>query len=420
MVIDHSLIELSEKLNRNLSLFQCDQPNDTYSADPDAVIEWLTQDISCADKHQHFLLEQLRAGLLKNLRKHLLSVLSQPVLEASNQEDGDNASSVNELMFGLLLFSGTVLAVCEGYDYVTSILSCLTWIPSSVVCVVGLAFAMLSIMLFYGFDLEEISKNLNVKIITPLHLLDIYLQQVNEMEAIQQWLQRQIYDAENLQELEKLKVTLDMLVAVHHRLNVARYKFEQVLRDPFLICLKSATAILAGFIAFGSGYLASQSLSLTIVGLFLTSVSVTSLPVLAICSAIGLAAAGVYWHVERPGIENLIGKLMGLDNESMRKFEQETSLTLKLDNLENQLAIKRRNVLLREENERWRVVVEQLQSTPNSFQANRGSPISIVHVMSCSSFPGVLFSRGKQTLELTSSAESNCSFNLGGASQGVS
>ena len=70
------------------------------------------------------------------------------------------------------------------------------------------------------------------------------------------------------------------------------------------------------------------------------SIAATAWPILLSSVAVGLAAFSVYWFVERPGIENLIGRWRGLDKEKVdmlcksKVVDRETE---KLHNLINEL-----------------------------------------------------------------------------------
>ncbi len=66
-----------------------------------------------------------------------------------------------QLQFTLLAAAGTLLAACEGFDGITTILSACMF-PPYMVFMAGLAFAALSVVVFYGFNLVQVSKNLGV------------------------------------------------------------------------------------------------------------------------------------------------------------------------------------------------------------------------------------------------------------------
>ena len=296
--------------------------NGEFEASRADIVHWLTQ-VGHHDKKHRFLLESLRAALLEDLY-HSLSGLSENLLEPSDP----NADPMGYLKYFLLMIAGTIFAVCEGYDVITSLLNLFEGLPGLLVFTVGAAFSLLSIVLFYGFDLVEISKNLEVKLTKSPLLLDIFLKQIKHIDKIQCVLESKCFEQQSNEEWQMQRLVSGMLVARFNDLDEARGTYLRALNDPSLKLTKLITAIFAGMIFFGSGFFASQSLALGIAGLFMASATVTSLPVVALCSLVGMAAVGVYWFVERPGLENLVGGWYGLDRDDVNAFAEEVNVAI--------------------------------------------------------------------------------------------
>lgn len=89
----------------------------------------------------------------------------------------------NKLKFWLLAIAGTLLAACEGFDSITTMMAVLPF-PAWVVLCAGILFSALSVVVFYGFDLVQVSQNLEIKLTDTPKLLDLYLLQMEEIKAI--------------------------------------------------------------------------------------------------------------------------------------------------------------------------------------------------------------------------------------------
>ncbi|WP_133127590.1 hypothetical protein [Legionella nagasakiensis] len=278
--------------------------------DRSALIAWLKQ--SNQDKKSRFLLESLRASLLKDLSDSFLSD------EKKDNKKEQPAPWYRKAQFGLLAFAGTALAVCEGFDGIASILGLFSSVPVYVVFAAGLAFSLLSVVVFYGFDLIEVSKNLGVKLRHSPALLDVLLEQIQQIKALRKKIDACYASATSLEDLQAMRDMIAMLEQRYQDLDDARASYKQSLHNPYLRALKISMAAATGVLFFGGGFFAGQSLAMLAVSTFFaTSVAATFWPVIAVSVAIGLAAFSIYWFVERPGLENLVGRWFGLDKEKI-------------------------------------------------------------------------------------------------------
>lgn len=97
----------------------------------------------------------MRASLLKDLHKSL----NPGQVEEETQKGGMTAKT----KYALLALAGTVYFGCEGFDGITAMLGAFSSIPTIALFVAGTLFSVLSMVVFYSFDLVEISKNLGIK-----------------------------------------------------------------------------------------------------------------------------------------------------------------------------------------------------------------------------------------------------------------
>ncbi|AHE68274.1 hypothetical protein Loa_02744 [Legionella oakridgensis ATCC 33761 = DSM 21215] len=217
-----------------------------------------------------------------------------------------------------MAFAGTALAVCEGFDGITSVLGLFSSVPVYAVFAAGIAFSILSVVVFYGFDLVEISKNLGVKLRHSPALLDVLLDQIQQIKELRKKIDARYATANNLEELQTMRDMLAMLAIRYQALDDARESYKKALHNPYLNALKTSMALTTGVLFFGGGFFAGQSLAMvTIATLFGASVTATFWPVVLVSVAIGLAAFSIYWFVERPGLENLVGRWFGLDKDKI-------------------------------------------------------------------------------------------------------
>jgi hypothetical protein len=254
-----------------------------------------------------FLMSSLKASLLMDLNDSL-----NPFAPKKKSKKGGWSGKTK---YALLALAGTVYFGCEGFDGVTAIMGIFSSIPTIALFAVGTVFSVLSIIVFYSFDLVEISKNLGVKSSDAPKLVDVLLDQFKQIKTMRAQLSKAAN--KNQEGLENDLAIAKMLLIMHQELNESRMKIKMALENPYLKIGKMITAGVAGIIFFSAGFFAGQTVALAIAGLFVTSIAVTAWPVLVASIVVGLAALSVYWFVERPGIENLISRWRGLDKEKV-------------------------------------------------------------------------------------------------------
>ena len=299
------LINQLSGLIKDETLKEWNQRADTI--EQKAVVVWLMQQIE-HDKESAYPLEALRTSLLKDL--HPPDVVGS---HGAKKKSG----WFGRLQLIVLAVAGTVLAICQGFDGIASLLYLFSAVPIFFVFLAGIIFSILSVAVFIGFDLIEISKNLGVKWSKPRQLLHVFVDQVEEINHIRNEISDGYTEITDPDALDELKKMVAMLIVRFNSLDEARAAYAASLHNPTLKIGKFISSLMSGVLFFGGGYFAGQSLSLAIASIFVASVSAAFWPIIVSSVAVGLAALCIYWFVERPGLENLVGRWVGLDKDNV-------------------------------------------------------------------------------------------------------
>ncbi len=276
-------------------------------------------------KEIEFLLASLRAELLRDL---LVS------MGGSQDKEEQPSSKLARLKFYLIAASGTILAACEGFDSISTLLGVFA-LPAVVTLLAGLAFSALSVMVFYGFNLVQVSKNLGVKLSDAPKLLDLHLVQLDEIKSIRKKINTYKLATLSTEELDNLAHIISMLEKRFESLSESSKQFKEALNSPKMAIAKNIFVGVAGLLFFGGGFFAGQSVGVFMLGLVIGSVAPTFLPVVLFSVAVGLAAFSLYWYVEKVGLQQLISGLFGLDEEKIEKLCNQEELEKQAQKLTN-------------------------------------------------------------------------------------
>ncbi|ASQ44839.1 coiled-coil domain-containing protein [Legionella clemsonensis] len=355
--------DLISRLSKNSELTAIFQQQTTI--EKAVLLSWLEKvQQTTTDEETAFLVASLNASLLKDFKESL-----QPSKPKKKEKP---MSWLSRAKYLLLAIAGTLYFGCEGFDGVTAIMGIFSSVPTIAIFAVGTLFSVLSIIVFYSFDLVEISKNLGVKKGDAPKLLDVLLDEFQQIKAIRYELSKP--GNKTQLQLEEDKKLAEMLLKRHQALNESRNKLKEALNNPYLKIARMATAAVAGIIFFSGGFFAGQTVALAIAGLFLTSVAATFWPVILASVVVGLAAFSVYWFVERPGIENLISRWKGLDKEKIdalcksKVVDRETEkLQILLSNIEEKITPLNTTTILNEEKKELTQKIAGLESEKNAL-----------------------------------------------------
>ncbi|KTD12586.1 hypothetical protein [Legionella hackeliae] len=271
------------------------------------ILQWIekTHAIASSDKY---------ASQVASLNASLLRDLHDSLNPPSKKKD-KSANWYNRAKYAFLAIAGTIYFGCEGFDGVTAVLAVFSSVPTMVIFAAGAFFSVLSIFVFYSFDLAAISKNLGVKKKDTSQLLDALFTESKQIQAMREELRNSVVTTQ--EELEENKALAIVLLKRYQALEETRKQLKLALDNPYLIAAKKGTAFVVGLIFLSGGYFAGQTVAMALAGLALASVTHGLGVIIAASCVVALAAFLVYWYVERPGIENLIGRWRGLDQEKI-------------------------------------------------------------------------------------------------------
>jgi hypothetical protein len=86
---------------------------------------------------------------------------------------------------------------------------------------------------------------------------------------------------------------------------------------------------------FGGGFLAGQTVALFVLGLFMTSISPTFLPVILFSVVVGLAALSLYWCIQHGELSNIISGWFGLDANTIAQLSDVAYMQKQNEKLEH-------------------------------------------------------------------------------------
>ncbi|MGQ3891494.1 hypothetical protein [Legionella sp. CNM-4043-24] len=358
---------------RAMESFAMTLPAISDSSEPvevDELLLWLRLEQERVEGKERFLLESLYASFLEDINKSLLDDE-----KAKDRARVRQWRALAKLVF--LMLVGFIYFAAEGFDGIASLLG-LTAMPAAPVFAIGLAVGLLWAGLFFAVQLMEISKDLGITIINAPRLVHIYTHQVDNMKAIRKKISQACDEMDEAQLKSKLAI-LQMLLSRMQTLDKARDVLVRASNNQLLTVGKYLFAAVAGGVIFCGGFMAGQTVALVFGALILGAVSPTVWPVILFSVAIGLAAFSLYWFAGRQGIENLIGRCLGLDKGKVDAFcnkelvdKENKKLNLLSDRLSNRLdGIEDRRMLLSEnqhllnENRRLRTLLERQLNTPD-------------------------------------------------------
>lgn len=332
------------------------------------LLNWLNQQQKRARGQERFLLESLYASCLADLGNSVLDIGDRSGARKRNWR------AIVKIVFLAIL--GLIYFGAEGFDGIASMLG-LTALSGAPVFAIGVAFGVLWALVFFAVHLMEIAGSLGVNLINAPRMINVYTDQINSMKAIRKKIS-QDDDAIDEQRLQRNMAILAMLQKRMETLDSARSALKDALNNRILVAAKYGMAVLAGVILFMGGFMTGQTVALAFAALFMASVSPTAWPVILFCVFIGLAAFGFYWFVERHGIENLIGRCVGLDKEKVDAFCDKELIkkeNKKLEFLQEKISLRVDelgvNRTLREENACLQTLLQSRDDEPLLFGYRR-------------------------------------------------
>ncbi|MBA2709151.1 MAG: hypothetical protein H0U57_00960 [Tatlockia sp.] len=262
-----------------------------------------------------FLIASMNAALLKDLAKSLPGYLKKQKIE----EEKSWFARFKNSLYPLLIIAGTFAFACDGFAGITSIVSILP-LSAPVLFLVGIVFALISVLAFNAFNLTEIAKNLEINKKEARQLVDYYLKEVKRINEIRKLINKDYIKRKNQEELDNDLQIIELLIARYNALAKGREALTKRSENSKLIVSKYLVASLIGIIFFSAGFFAGEALATAVATLFIASTAPIFWPIFVASFAVGLAALGVYWFVERPSIDKLVGRWFGLDTDKIEQL----------------------------------------------------------------------------------------------------
>lgn len=306
------------------------------------LINWLESNNKVCQKNTRFLQASLQGTLFNDLNQALI-----PEPQQRFETADPKAPWYRKLQFGVLGVLGTLLAVCDGFDGIASLLGLFSSVPLYGILLAGSAFSALSVVVFYGFDLVAIANTLGVKLSQTRAMLDVWLDNMKAIKQLRKTIDQRYRQENSLHELRLMQTITGLLIRYDESLNEARGVYQQALNAPYLNVLKRTTALISGGLFLSGGFFSGQSLALILGTAFLsTALSPMAWPVLVTGILAGLAAFSTYWFLERPGLENLVGRWFGLDQDKIEQFRDNERFETKLTTLHNHIEQRKTEIQL--------------------------------------------------------------------------
>lgn len=273
--------------------------------------------VKADDKSSRIVFESLFSSLIYDVNQTLFP----------NQDNlapvEDAAPWYRKAQFILLASAGTLIAVCDGFNGIASILVLIPAISPAVMMSAGLVFSALSLAVFYGFDLAVISTNLGVNFQSSPDLLHVLSEQITHIKQTRKKIAAHYHQEGSIEKLETMQAMLKMVLARYHALDAFREVYANSLNNQFLKAAKFTVALMTGVLFFSGGFFTGQSMAQALVSMAFGPVSAAATSVLIVSVLAGLAAFSLYWNLERLGLENFVGQWFGLDKEQIEAFVDE-------------------------------------------------------------------------------------------------
>lgn len=279
----------------------------------DDVLNWFkTENTPSAEgitptKQQKFLLAALRTELLKDLIQSFSIHLEE--------KEPAKSSIFRQIQFGFLVGTGTLVAFYDGYKGIVSFLGLIPTLPPFVLLGSGLVFSLLSVVVFYGFNLAAISSNLSVEFSHSAEIIDSYIAELSSMDIVLKFFKKNLKTNQNIYDIQ---AQLELLYIFKERLKSLIKEGELLqlaLNTTGLKIAKTTINIFTGILYFSGGFFSGQTMILGCLMAFGVSMLPVSWPVILVGIVFGLGALCGYIWMERPGVNKFVTRLMHLDED---------------------------------------------------------------------------------------------------------
>lgn len=283
-------------------------------------------------KEREFVFASFRAELLRDLFNSMIGDKEKIDKQKRDTSEGSNIKLL------LLTASGILVAACQGFDGIVSMLSIFS-LSSYILLGAGFTFSFFSIVVFCSVDLTKVAHSLGVTLGDTYKLLNAYLLQLQNIKMIRKKISHYNLGELSSYDLINLDRILCTLKKCYFSLIQESKQFEEALHSGKMKIIQLLLTSICALLFFGGGVFAGQSVALFVLSL----INVTSplfWPVILFSTLVGLAAFSLYWYVERPEINKLINGWFGLNEKKVHKLcDQDLFLkeTKKIENLQEKI-----------------------------------------------------------------------------------
>lgn len=275
----------------------------------------LKSDALANDKKKELSLFKVRQKLLRNLQ-----AIIHPYGDSLPLTPKTTSAQCRLITFFAL---GVLVAVCEGFDSMVSMLSIFS-LPALTLIIVGIVFSCLSMLAFFILNQQRIVEAFDVQFGAAHQVLECYLQQAAEIKYLRKKIN--LLSMDSFQDESSILALINSMDIRHRQLMNFGADLAKIAQDKQVIALKWMTAGITALIFFGGSFCTGQTLSIYILSLFVANLNPLSAPVLIFSILVGLSAMYLYWHRDFPSITNFLSIWLGVDEKKMAQIEDQASL----------------------------------------------------------------------------------------------
>ena len=329
VVISAESITLIEKL-KDAGIEPLDvSANNTINRE--ILVAWLSQKITLNTSYKKkysYYLDSLHASLLNDLNMTFLTQDQQGKTAPDEKKRWYKSAK-----FILLMIAGSLIAICEGFDGIASILGLVASVPTLVLFLVGAGFAVLSVMIFCLANLVSISNTMNVSLRQSRHILDVLVENIEQLKLLEISLLKyhaQVTTPDDNQVLQSMAV---MLRIRYDAFVIERENYVNHLKKPAVGVAKKIASFITGAILSAGVFFSCQTISLAIGGLFVASIAATFWPIVLTCALMSLIAFAFFWTTGRHELDDQVAHWMGQDPEKITELRADDDIVKTTDNL---------------------------------------------------------------------------------------
>jgi hypothetical protein len=295
------------------------------------LVAWLNQKSTLnpsENKKYAYLLDCLHASLLSDLNMRFLTEDQRNKIVPEKKKRWYKSAK-----FILLMIAGSLIAICEGFDGIASILGLVASVPTLVLFLVGAGFAVLSVMIFCLANLVSISNTMNVSLRQSRHILDVLVENSNQLKLLEISLLRYHAQVTTPDDNQALQSMAAMLKIRYDAFIIERDNYVNHLKKPGVVVAKKIASFITGAILSAGVFFSCQTISLAIGGLFVASIAATFWPIVLTCALMSLIAFAFFWTTGRHELDDQVAHWMGQDPEKITELTADNDIVKTTDDL---------------------------------------------------------------------------------------